>query len=99
MPPFESQPAAGTTDAVADHVNVHVDPHGELIAFRVAKVHFPGLPTQRGGRNQILQPASCHICKGSPRLRLFLAKQSRRWPELYDGFAPDFRVTKLLRKG
>src|ERR1700746_2735636 len=39
MPSFQSQPTAGTTDAIAHHVDVHVDPHGELIAFAEAKVH------------------------------------------------------------
>ena len=68
VPSFQPQPTAGAAHPVAHHVNVHVDPHEELIAFRVAKVHFSGLPTQRGGRNQILQPASCHAGKGSPRL-------------------------------
>src|SRR5207253_11397686 len=27
------------------------------------------------------------------------AKHNAGWCELYDGFVPDFRVTKLLRKG
>jgi len=29
----------------------------------------------------------------------YFAKHNAGWRELYDGFVPDFRVTKLLRKG
>jgi hypothetical protein len=37
-----------------------------------------------------------------PRRRLatgHFARNNSGWRELYDGFVPDFRVTKLLRKG
>ncbi len=43
VPAFQSQPAPGAGHAVANHVNVHVDPHRELIAFACVKVHFLNL--------------------------------------------------------
>jgi len=73
-------------------------------AYRDPEKAFLELPF-RGTRGQI----AARVMKFYNRRLVALAKRrlttghfARRnagWRELYDGFVPDFRVTKLLRKG
>src|SRR6266404_4052092 len=43
MPPAQPKPGTGSGNPVAHHVNMHIDPHPELIAFARPKVHFLSL--------------------------------------------------------
>jgi len=78
---------------------MHVDPHGRTDCVESRKSPFSGLRTHRGAFNQILQTTSCRAGKAWSHYRLIRETQRSVGPNLYDGFALDFRVNETTAKG